>query len=173
MFNHTDLKIRADVKKSPQYDNCASVNIDDAAKLVPQSPYLFLSVLLTGESGQTDEDADDTTRRLSLSFGQDIVPAISKGKTHTPKHVGLRMSIHQAMRSRTLVNLFHNAGHSISYSQVQGVDTTLAKRTLGKFIENGNFPVPANLIEGKFLQFAADNIDITEETLDGKTLHAT
>ena len=29
-------------------------------------------------SGQTDEDADDTTRRLSLSFGQDTMHAISK-----------------------------------------------------------------------------------------------
>ena len=44
---HTALKIRADVKHSPQYGNCASVNIDDAAKLVPQSLCLFLSVLLT------------------------------------------------------------------------------------------------------------------------------
>ena len=84
--------------------------------------------------GQTDEDADDTTRRLSLSFGQDTVHAISKGKTLTPKHVGFGMSIHQAMRSMTLVNLFYNAGHSISYSQVQCVDTTLTKRTLDKFI---------------------------------------
>ena len=63
--------------------------------------------------------------------------------------------------------------HSTSYSQVQRVDTTLAKRTL-EFMENGNFPVPPNLLEGKFLQFAADNIDIIEETLDGKgTFHAT
>ena len=89
-------------------------------------------------SGQTDEYADDTTRKLSLSFGQDTVHAISKGKTLTPKHVGFGMSIHHATRSRTLVSLFHNAGHSISYSQVhsisyspvQRVDTTLAKRTL-------------------------------------------
>ena len=72
------------------------------------------------------------------------------------------------------MNFFHNAGHSISYSQVQGVDTTLAKRTLDKFIENSNFPVPPNLLEHKFLKFAADKIDIIDETLDGKgTFHDT
>ena len=87
-------------------------------------------------SGQTYDDTDDTTRRLSLTFGQDTVHAISKGKTLNPKRVGFGMSIHQATRSKTLVNLFHNAGHSISYSQVQGVDITLTKRTLDKFIEN-------------------------------------
>ena len=118
-------------------------------------------------SGQTYEDADDTTRRLSLSFGQDTVHAVSKGKTLTPNHGGFGMNIHKATRSRTLVSLLHNAGHSISYSQVQRVDTTLEKRTLYKLIENGNFPVPPNLFESKFLQFPADNIDIIEETLDG------
>ena len=105
------------------------MNIDDAAELVSQSLYSFLSVFLTGESGQTDEDADDTVRRLSLNFGQDIVHAIAKSKTLTPKHVGLGMSIHRAMRSKTLVNLFHNAGYSTSYSQVQRVNATVTKRT--------------------------------------------
>ena len=125
-------------------------------------------------SGQTDEDADDTTRRLSLCFGQDTVHAISKGKTLTPKHVGFGMSIHQATRSRTLVSLLHNDEHSTSYSHVQRVDTTVTKRTSDKFMKYGNFPVPPNLLEGKVLQFAADNIDIIEETLDGKgTFHAT
>ena len=127
----------------------------------------------TGLSGQTDEDVDDTTRRLSLSFGQDTVHAISKGKTLTPKHVGFRMNINQVTQSRTLVNFFHNAGHAISYSQVQRVDTTLTKRTLAKLIQNGNFPILVHLLEGKFIQFAADNIDIIEKTLDGKgTFHA-
>ena len=123
-----------------------------------------------------------------LVFGQDAVHAISKGKTLTPKNVGFGMSIHQTTRSRSLVSLVRNAGHSInyipsvtfhqlhsiSYSQVQRVDTTLAKRILDKFMGNGNFPVPPNLLEGKVLQFAADNIDIIQETLDGKaTFHAT
>jgi hypothetical protein len=142
------------------------VNIDDAEKLIPQSLYLFLSVLISGKPGQPDEDHGDTTRRLSVSFAQDssIVYAISKSKALTPKHVGLEMTIHQATRSRNLVTLLHNAVHSISYTQVQRVDTTL-----------GQITVPSNLVEGRLLQFAADNIDdIIEETLDGKgTFHAT
>ena len=70
--------------------------------------------------------------------------------------------------------LFHNAGYSIKYSQVQRVDTTLTKIILDKLIENGNFPVPPNLLEVKCLQFAADNIDIIQETFDSKgTFHAT
>lgn len=76
-----------------QYSNCASENTADAVRLVPESLYLFLSVLLTGEPGPHSEETDETIRRLSLSFGQDIVYAITKGKTITPKHVGLGMTI--------------------------------------------------------------------------------
>ena len=59
-------------KSEKQCDNCASLNINDAAKLVPQSLYLFISVLFTGESGQTDEYADDTNIRLFLCFGNTL-----------------------------------------------------------------------------------------------------
>lgn len=57
---------------------------------------------------------------------------------------------------------------------MQRVDTTLSKRILDKCNDNGGFPVPPNLAESRFLQFAADNIDIIKDALDGKgTFHAT
>lgn len=135
-LHHAALQIRADIKDLSCYDNCATVNIEDTTHIVPQSLYLFLSVLLTGDTqvGQA-EDVDAATRRLALSFAQDIVHAVTKGKTLTPKHVGLGMTIHQATRSRTLVDILHKAGHSISYNQVRRVDTTLAMRTLDKYIK--------------------------------------
>ena len=42
-------------------------------------------------------------------------------------------------------------------------------------LENNEYvPIPTNLNRNSFFQFAADNIDILEETLDGKdTFHAT
>ena len=84
------------------------------------------------------------------------------------------MTIHQATRSKDRVNLFHKAVHCINYSQVQRLDTTLAKHVLDNLTKRGNIPIPPNLVEGRFLQFSADNIDIIEETLDGQgTFHAT
>ena len=47
-LHHAALKIRGDVKNISKYNNCASVSTEDASELVPQSLYLFLSVLLTG-----------------------------------------------------------------------------------------------------------------------------
>ena len=77
------------------------------------------------------------------------------------------MSIYQATRSGTLVNLFHNAGHSTSYS----VLTQFWQRVhWSKTLKNFQF----HPIFLKSIQFAADNIDITEEILDRKgTCYAT
>ncbi|MES9882794.1 MAG: hypothetical protein ABW185_18150, partial [Sedimenticola sp.] len=92
----------------------------------------------------------------------------------TPKHVGLGMAIHQATRSKALVNLVHAAGHCISYTQVRQIDTSIAKLEIETMAANDDVPMPVNIEPGQFVQFAADNIDIIEETLDGKeTFHAT
>lgn len=147
--------------------------MDDVTKIVPKRHFMFLSVLLTSDAGES-EDVDETTRRLSLSIAQDIIYAVSKGKSLTPKHVGLGMTIHQATRSKSLVNMFNKAGHCINYSQVQRIDTSIAKQILETCTETDVVAVPTNLTEGRFLQFSADNIDIIEETLDGRgTFHAT
>ncbi len=169
---HTAIQIRADVKESPTLNNCSSVTVDDAEHMVPNRLFMFLNVLLTGDEDDCVEEKK--TRTLVLSIAQDIIYALSKGKKITPKHTGLGMAIHQATRSKNLVNLVHNAGHCISYDQVRRLDTTLAKKALDQYSENGNMPIPTNIAPGHFFQFSADNIDIIEETLDGRgTFHAT
>ena len=162
VLHHTALRIRSDIQASPSHSDCTSINADNAAKLVSESLFMLLSVLLTGEHGAVDE----RTRRLSLSIVHYIVHAVSKGNVVTPKHIGLGMTIHQATRSIEHVN--HKAWHCINYSQVERLDTTLAKYVLDNLTERGNFQIPPNLVEEKFLQFSADNIDIIEETLDGQ-----
>ena len=84
------------------------------------------------------------------------------------------MALHQATRSKSLVDLVHHAGHCISYDQVRRLDTTLAQIHLDRYAENGNVPVPSNLAANTFSQFTADNIDLIEETHHGMGIfHAT
>lgn len=52
------------------------------------------------------------------------------------------------------------------------IDSCIAQSQLDRFKANDNPPVPDNLVPFQFVQFAADNVDILEETLDGKgTFH--
>ena len=48
----------------------------------------------------------------------------------TLKHIGMASTLHQATWSKELVNMFHQAGHVMSYWKVIKLDTALAKKTL-------------------------------------------
>lgn len=119
-----------------------------------------------------------------MSIAQDIVYSISGGKKWTPKHVGLALTLHQKTRSRKLVGLFNSAGHCISYRQLMTVDTALAETTLKSLDRSTGAVIPPNLIPSdpektgevtdRLVHVTADNIDILNDTLDGKnTFHAT
>ena len=51
-LHHTALRIRADIQDSPSYNKCSSVNADDAAKIVPESLFMFLSVVYFWQASQ-------------------------------------------------------------------------------------------------------------------------
>ena len=70
--------------------------------------------------------------------------------------------------------MLHNAGHCLSYKQLLTVTTGLAEHVLKNSEEPTGAVFPPNLVHGKFVHFAMDNIDILDESLDGKnTFHAT
>ena len=63
--------------------------------------------------------------------------------------------------------------YSLSYDELEAVDTSLAMEVLAK-VETYETVIPSNISFGSFVQLAADNNDMNEETIDGKhTTHAT
>ena len=85
--------------------------------------------------GQEELDSLDDVNELQydlrsptvgLSIAQDMVYAAHGGRKWSQKHVGLASSLHQATRSKHLVNLFHKAGHCLSCKQVLQLDTSRA-----------------------------------------------
>lgn len=83
-------------------------------------------------------------------------------------------TLHQATRSKQLVELFHKAGHILSYRQILNLDTSLAQDTAASMNEKNGAVIPPNLNPETFTHFTADNIDINDSSLDGKnTFHAT
>ena len=143
-----------------------------------------LRLLFGGQTLHHDEpvtDEDNITSKnecqlqnIILSIGQDLVHNVSGGKKWTPKHLGLACTLHQSTISKGLVQLFHNAGHIISYDSVPQVDTALAESTVKSININTGSVIPPNLINNIFVYFSRDNIDISDSSLDGKyTFHAT
>lgn len=158
---HLVSLIRADIHEVVGDEDYDVIDSEHAMNLIPQSLFLLVSMLL-GENSQPNH------HDKIISIAQDIIHVASKGRVHTPKHLGIGLAVHHATRSKSLVNLLHASGNSISYDLVQRVETSIANHELERFKANDNVVVPRSLTPGRFLQFAGDNINILEETLDGK-----
>ena len=173
---HVALSIRSDMIAASGHKGF-SVSETDAISCVPDSLYMFLRILYGGQTvieDDSEEADDDDVQRKVLSIAQDLIYGISGGKKWTPKHIGLASTLHQATRSKDLVQLFHKAGHCLSYEQVKQVDTALAESTLQSMDPVTGTIIPPNIVANKFFHYTADNIDILDESLDGKnTFHAT
>lgn len=179
---HVALKLRGDILAHPKYTGFA-VSEEEMIACVPESLFIFIRMMFGGltllEGDPEDEEITlerkeaDTQMRV-LSVSQDLVYNVTGGKHWTPKHVGLASTLHQATRSKELVNLFHKAGHTISYHGLLQVDTALAEKTLQTMDAETGAVTPPNFVHGRFTHFTCDNIDINDSKLDGKnTFHAT
>ena len=153
------------------------VRVDDASACIPESLRMFLNLLYGGQEVLGDmeyKDNDDLIKLKVISMAHDIIYNLSKRKIWTSKHIELTSTLRQATRSKDLVNLFHRAGHCLSYKQTLQLDTALANKYLVSIDDTTSAVMPYNFIPDNFFHFFSYNIDILDESLDGKnTFHAT
>ena len=156
------------------------VSLESAKRVIPSGLYWLIRLLITSdESGLEVFDLPQSTcakkedERRVISIAQDIIHCSSHARVKVPKHIGLAMAIRHLTGSKQLVILLNRMGHCSSYDELQAVDTSIATEVLAK-AENYGTVVPSNICPGAFVQLAADNNDLNEETIDGKnTTHAT
>ncbi|KAL9979291.1 hypothetical protein ACROYT_G016935 [Oculina patagonica] len=172
------VKVHHDIKATPGHNYVGGIDMKNAEKVVPESLYMLIRLLCAGDVTDDGTDEMDVAIKTKiLSICQDIIYLVSKGRKLTPKHVGLALTVHQATRSRELVELLHSAGHTVSYDTVLRIDNGIANDVLERYHDNDKVFVPRNFIdctERCYTRYAVDNIDINEETLSGMgTFHAT
>jgi hypothetical protein len=137
---------------------------------------MFFCWLITDDDESEDQQAgcdNIADERRVLSLAQDAMHCATHGRVKLPKHVGLAMTVRHLTASKQLISILNRMGHCSSYDEIEAVDTALAIEVLAKSQQSG-VVIPSNVVQGSFVQFAADNNDLNEETLDGKnTTHAT
>ena len=135
---------------------------DTTTSNIPEPLAKFYQVLLIG-----DPNCDTQTERvsrLSNSFAQDLVYAVTNGKEKTAKHVLLPNAVKSLTGNVELIHTLNRLGHSLSYSMMQQIDTALC---LQKLSSGDDVPLPTDLRPGIFTTLVWDNIDRLEETLSG------
>ena len=145
-----------------------------AKQIVPTDVYLFLRWVIMNDDVEADLESSCSIaadKRRVLCLAQVPIHCASHGRVKLLKHIGLVMSVYHMTESKQLVSILNQMGHCSSYDKIESVDTGLAK-ILAKSQDCGTV-IQFNISPGAFIQFAADNNYLNEETLDGKsTTHA-
>ena len=81
------------------------------------------------------------------------------------KHLLLPFAIKSLTGNVELIKIMNRLGHSVSYSQMEELDTTLCLEKMA--LSNGDISLPSNIHPNIFTTLAWDNIDRIEETLSG------
>ena len=85
-----------------------------------------------------------------------------------PQHLAVSLAIHQAVRSKELVNLLHAFDMAVEYNLLLRVESQIEK-TVRKHIESeGGMFLPPDIVKGGHVHFAIDNIDFSEDKPDRK-----
>ena len=98
---------------------------------------------------------------------------VSHGIEKTPKHIGLAIAVKSETGNSSLITMLNKLGHTSSYSTLERMETSLGSMYMEQYLRDG-VVIPACIHRGLFVQVAADNNDLQEETIDGKnTTHST
>ena len=76
-----------------------------------------------------------------------------------------------------MVNILHAAGHTVGIDTLRRIDSSIANNILRRYEQNGYMYIPTGIspyTPGRIILSSFDNIDVLEETVDGKnTFRAT
>ena len=123
------MKIRADIKQQDAPQTWPpEVESEAQHAIVPESTMDFLRYLLTGYNDPGH--ASQRVQRLLRSFAHDMVYAVTGGQTKPPKHIVLAFTVKSLTGNVELINVLNRLGHSISYSQMEEIDTALCLQKL-------------------------------------------
>ena len=132
---------------------------------VPEVLYRFLMGLLT--SNPVMKNPSPRVKLLVQSFSQDIIYAVTCGKTKPPKHILLSYGVKTLTGNVEIIQMLNRFGHGVSYSQLEENDTALCLQKLAANL-NQTTILPGTIQPNVFTNPAWDNIDRLEETLTGK-----
>ena len=132
---------------------------------VPECLHRFLIGLIT--SDPVMKNPTPRFKMLVESFSQDIIYAVTCGKTKPPKHILLSYGVKTLTGNVEVIQMLNRFGHGVSYSQLEENDTALCLQKIAANL-NETTILPGTIQPNVFTNLAWDNIDCLEEALTGE-----
>lgn len=159
--------------------------LDDGG-VVPEELYWFCRWLIQGSrTDKLNTVKTEDAKKRAMSLSQTAINLTltnrqtnnEKSKTirlsrETPQSLAVGLAVHQATRSKDLVNMLHGFGMAVEYNRVLRVESQIEATVLNRMEENRGVYIPPDFVKGRHVFFAIDNVDFAEDTYDGhRTLH--
>lgn len=122
--SHLRKKIKEDDVESPW--PCHPSDVDPQSFHVPDYLQRFFVGLLTGDASK--ENHSQRVNRLTQSFSQDLIYAVTCGHQKPPKHVLITYAVKTLTGNIEIIKALNRLGHGISYSLEEN-DTALFPAT--------------------------------------------
>ena len=110
------------------------------------------------------------TERQVKNKNSDVV----RSSSEMPWQLAVGIAEHQAVRNKQLITMLHGFGISVDYNWILRVEAQIEASVLKRMELNDGLYIPPDLVLGRHVFFAVDNVDFAEDTPDDKnTFHGT
>ena len=91
-----------------------------------------------------------------------------------PLQLAVWIAVHQAVRNKQLITMLHGFGMSVDYNRILRIEAQIEASVLKRMELNDALYIPPDLVLGRYIVFAVDNVDFAEDTPGGtNTFHGT
>ena len=167
VINNEIRDLNPQMSLPPREDDLKPSRITD---YIPHPLDVFLTVLITGKSLNSESSNAERTIRLKESFAQDTVFSVTNGVLKTPKSV-LFLSVVKALGKNTeIVKLINKYGHGVTYDLVEEIEMEYALKGINEQ-QQDRVVIPPIVTQEETRStvalMVADNIDNLECALSG------
>ena len=181
------ITLRKAINRSKRWEFTGTLE-DASGDIVPEELYRFCIWLIQGpKTDRLRKEKTEDVKKRAVSLSQTAISMClterqsnnNKSKTlrlsrEMPQQLAVGLAIHQLTRSKELVNMLHGFGMAVEYNRVMRVEAQIEATVLERMEQNGGVYLPPDIVKGRHVFFAIDNVDFAEDTYDGqRTLHGT
>ena len=181
------MLLRKSIKKCKKWEFIGSLeNVSD--ENIPMELYSFFRWVIQGPNNLLlAEKKSSEVHKRTMSLTQSTVSmcltehqvrykksGVVRLATEMPQQLAIGLAVHQAVRSKELISLLCGFGMSVDYYRVLRVETQIEASVLKRIEQNDGVYIPPDIVVGRHVFFAVDNVDFCEDTPGGKrTFHGT
>ena len=177
--------LRKCINKSKKWVFTGSLDSTSDENL-PEELYCFFKWLVQGPSASiTVEEKSSEVHKRAVSLAQSTISLtlterqannkkseVIKVTREMPQQLGVGLAIHQAFRSKEIIKMLHGFGFSVEDNRLLRVEAQIEQSVIRRMKQNDGVYLPPDIVLGRHVFFAVDNVDFSEDTRDGrKTFH--